>query len=91
MASRREIILEILKEQYPQVKDSLLEEIAENLDRNWHILKRRSLDGVNNEWTLSGHVQSAIWDQLAQGAQSAAAAHRILRRLAEEDVAHGSR
>jgi hypothetical protein len=60
--------------------------MAESIDTHWHILKKASLDGVNNEWTLAGQVQAAIWDTYGGGAQSAAAAHRIMRRLAEEKI-----
>lgn len=84
--ARKEIITEVLSEQYPKVGKELIEELATDLTEHWHILKKKALNGDSGEWTLSGHVQTVIWDKLAEGAQSATAAHKILRRMAEEGL-----
>lgn len=84
MTTRREIIFEALKDQYPQIDDSAHQAVAENIDTHWHILKNKSLHGENGEWTLSGHIQSYIWETYGGGAQSATAAHKILSKLTQE-------
>jgi hypothetical protein len=82
--TRRKIIFDTLSEQYPEIDRGVLDTLAEEIDTHWHILKRDSLDGLNGEWTLSGHLQAHILTRLYNASKASAAAHRILRKLAEE-------
>ena len=82
--SRRIIIFEALKDQYPEMDIGVLDVLAEEIDTQWHILKRDSLSGLNGEWTLAGHVQSHILSRLYNASKASTAAHKIMRKLAEE-------
>lgn len=86
MDKRREVILQALREEYHDWDVKALSDLSEQIDTNWHIIKKRALTGANDEWTLTGQVQSIIWGVLAGGAQSASAANKIVRRLGEEHV-----
>lgn len=83
---RQKIVLEVLQQEYPRASKDVLEALADDIDTRWHIIKRRSINGENGEWTLSGQLSFVIWDELAEGAQSVAAAHKILARMAKEGV-----
>lgn len=83
---RRTIIFESLKEQYPEIGDGALDAVSEAIDHSWDILRKRSLDGENGDWTLSGQIQNVIWDTFGGGGQSASVAHRILQRMSEKGL-----
>ena len=83
---RRQIILDVLKEQYKDSREAYLEEVAEEIDSQWHVLKKRALTGYDGDWTLTYHLDSGIYILLGRPDAARNAAQKILRRMAEKDV-----